>query len=147
MLIKLQKKGTYLPVKNTITVYDRNRDNVKYKESLFGETQKKEKYTVSAEIISEIKEIIAKKDRLLSIKKIKGADDILDGDIWKLIIMKEGIEYKLKAYSPWAVDENHNNHTKEELIDIQLFVSMFEDIENILIEDGCKLGEEDGNEE
>lgn len=147
MLIKLQKKGTYLPVKNTITVYDRDMDNVKYKESLFGETQKKEKYTVSAKIINEIKEMIAKRDSLFSIKELKGADDILDGDTWKLIIEKYGITHKLKAYSPWAVDENHNSHTKDELIDIQLFVSMFEEIENILIEAGCRFEEEDDNEE
>ena len=53
-----------MPVKSTITVYDREMENVKYKESLFGETQKKEKYTVSIEIISEIKDYIDKKARL-----------------------------------------------------------------------------------
>lgn len=147
MLIKLQKKGSYMPVKSTITVYDREMENVKYKESLFGETQKKEKYTVSIETISEIKDYIDKKARLFSIKELKGADDILDGDTWKLIIEKDGVEYKLKAYSPWAVDENQNSHTKDELNDIQLFVSMFEDIENILIEAGCKFEEEDDKEE
>lgn len=147
MLIKLQKKGSYMPVKSTITVYDKEMENVKYKESLFGETQKKEKYTVSIETISEIKDYIDKKARLFSIKELKGADDILDGDTWKLIIEKDGVEYKLKAYSPWAVDENQNSHTKDELNDIQLFVSMFEDIENILIEAGCKFEEEDEKEE
>lgn len=136
-----------MPVKNTITVYERETENVKYKESLFKETQRREKYTVSLETISKIKDYIARNERLFLIKELKGADDILDGDTWKLIIIeKDGVTHKLKAYSPWAVDENHNGHTKEELTDIQLFVSMFEDIENILIEAGCRF-EEDDNEE
>ena len=136
-----------MPVKNTITVYERETENVKYKESLFKETQRREKYTVSLETISKIKDYIARNERLFLIKELKGADDILDGDTWKLIIIeKDGGTHKLKAYSPWAVDENHNGHTKEELTDIQLFVSMFEDIENILIEAGCRF-EEDDNEE